>query len=153
MDEEHRDVYNRFGTVDFDPRKDELKLIVDIVVKYLVWLVVCWVSSFRRGSKAARTWLAIVGLLALAAELAVSLTEIELPVVDVFPINQLCEFELVLYFHVVFPLIVSLLCCLAETLYIDADQVCLETLQQIALNQKVCCLHFFLRAMKKFSLD
>eukprot|EP01036_Dinobryon_divergens_P032264 gene32264-41815_t len=42
MDETQRDIYNRFGERDltFDPRKDEIKLICDIGVTYVFWVVV-----------------------------------------------------------------------------------------------------------------
>jgi DnaJ-class molecular chaperone len=42
MDEQQRDLYNRFGdsNLKFDPRQDELKLLSGIAAVYIFWLVI-----------------------------------------------------------------------------------------------------------------
>src|SRR5690349_11840219 len=81
MDEGMRDIYNRFGAVDlqFDPRKDEIKLIADIAVVYLTWAVLAYLMTIPGGARASRTWLMILAVTMLAVEAAFKLTETALP--------------------------------------------------------------------------
>jgi hypothetical protein len=136
MDEEMRDVYNRFGSahLEFDPRKDELKLISDIVVVYLFWAVAGYIMTIPAGARACRTWLMILGLAVMAVEVAFKLTETQLP--DWMP-EGLTEHELVWYLHACFPAAVAALRVLAESLYVDADQTSLSVLKEVYLQQKV----------------
>ena len=137
MDEEQRDIYNRFGgerNTDFDPRKDEMKLISDISVKYLFWMVTAYVMTQPAGARASRTWIAIIGVAILAVEAAFSLTETELPA---WAPEQLTEHEVVVSLHCLFPLLVALLRCLAESLYVDVDQTAIAVLKELYLQQKV----------------
>lgn len=64
MDESTRDMYSRFGAMEsyeFDPRKDELKLLSDIAMNYLFWMVVVYVMTLPVSSRSCRTWIAILG--------------------------------------------------------------------------------------------
>jgi hypothetical protein len=102
MDEGTRDIYNRFGPVDlnFDPRKDEIKLIADIAVVYLTWAVLGYLMTIPAGAKASRTWLLILGVAMLAVEVAFKLTETTLP--EWAP-ESLTEYELIWFLHTAFP--------------------------------------------------
>jgi len=138
MDEEHRDLYNRFGgsSFDFDPRKDELKLITDVAVVYLFLGITAYLMTLPVGARGCRTWLAILGVAMLAVEVTFKLTDTAMP--EWMP-AALTEHELVFYLHCLFPLAVALLRVLAETLYVDADQTALAVLKEVYNQQKVCC--------------
>lgn len=136
MDEEARDLYNRFGTdnLQFDPRKDEIKLIADIAVVYLTWAVLGFLMTIPAGARASRTWLMILAVAMLAVEVAFKLTETELP--EWMP-ESLTEWEVVWLLHACFPGVVAALRVLAESLYVDADQTSLLVLKQVFVQQKV----------------
>lgn len=136
MDEEHRDIYNRFGggNLEFDPRKDELKLISDIGVQYLFWAVTGYVMTIPVGARASRTWLMILGVVLLAVEVSFKLTETALPA---WAPEGLTEHELVFYLHSAFPLVIAALRILAEALYVDADQTSYLVLKELYVHQKV----------------
>lgn len=135
MDEEQRDVYNRFGdNIVFDPRKDEIKLMTDISMEYLFLGLMAYVMTMPVGARASRTWIAILAIVMLAAEVMFKLTETALP--DWMP-HGLTEHELVFYLHCTFPLLVALLRILAESLYVDVDQTSLAVLREVYQQQKV----------------
>lgn len=136
MDEEHRDLYNRFGgnNFDFDPRKDEIRLISDVAVTYLFIGLTAYLMTLPVGARASRTWLAILGIAMLAVEVTFKLTDTVMP--EWMPAS-LTEHELVFYLHCLFPLAVALLRVLAETLYVDADQTTLAVLREVYFQQKV----------------
>ena len=136
MDEEQRDVYNRFGSgySQFDPRKDEMKLISDMAVTYLFWTVCGYIFTLPRGARACRTWAVIAGVAVLGVEVSFILTETQLPV---WAPEFLTEAELVRYLHCCFPLLLALLRCLAESLYVDVDQTSIAVLKEVFFQQKV----------------
>lgn len=136
MDEEHRDMYNRFGSssFDFDPRKDELKLMTDVAVEYLFFGLTAYLMTLPLGARSARTWLTILGIVMLAVEVMFKLTETTLP--DWMP-ETLTEHEVIFYLHSFFPLVVALLRMLSESLYVDVDQTALAVLKEVYLQQKV----------------
>lgn len=136
MNEEYRDMYNRFGGDDFefDPRKDEIKLITDLAVEYIFLGITAYLMTLPAGARASRTWITIIGILMLATEVTFKLTDAVIP--NWMP-QGLTEYELVYYIHSLFPLTVALLRILAETLYIDADQTSLSILKEVYYQQKV----------------
>lgn len=136
MDEEHRDMYNRFGSssFEFDPRKDELKLMTDVAVEYLFFGLTAYLMTLPLGARSARTWLTILGIVMLAVEVMFKLTETTLP--DWMP-ETLTEHEVIFYLHSFFPLVVTLLRMLSESLYVDVDQTALAVLKEVYLQQKV----------------
>jgi len=135
MDESQRDIFNRFGdsTLEFDPRKDEMKLISDIAVVYLFWIVLGYVMTLPMGARASRTWLMILGVLVLALEVCFCLTETALP--EWAP-ETLTESELLFYCHSLFPLCVAGLRCLSESLYVDCDQTSIAVLKDLHTQQQ-----------------
>lgn len=135
MDESSRDIYNRFGpsNLDFDPRKDEMKLISDIAVVYVYYIVVGYIMTLPVGARASRTWIAILGIILLVAEVCFALTESSLP--DWMP-DTLTEFELLFYLHSAFPVVIAGLRCLAEHLYVDPDHTSIAVLKEIFIQQK-----------------
>lgn len=136
MDEELRDIYNRFGPayLEFDPRKDEMKLISDMSLKYICFGLVTYVMTIPSSSRASRTWIIILGLVMLAAEVAFCLTETTIPI---WMPKSLIEYELLFYLESAFPLIVALLCALAKSLYVDVDQTTIAVLHDLMISQKV----------------
>lgn len=137
MDETQRDVYNRFGpyNLDFDPRRDELRLIVDLLTTYVFWGVVSYISTLSVGAKGSRTWIIIIGIIFLAIEVTLKLTESSLP--DWMP-KTLTEYEFVYYLHALLPSIIALLRSYSESVYIDVDNVTLQVLAEVWKHQKVC---------------
>ena len=143
MDESQRDAYNRFGpeALDFDPRKDEMKLISDLATVYLFWIVIGYLSTLSAGSKASRTWLMILGIGMVAVDVAFLLTEFTIPeaIYSVFP-SSLTEYEVRFYIQSLFPAIIMILRALAESLYVDVDQTSIAVLKDVFFHQKVCVL-------------
>lgn len=143
MDEEHRDMYNRFGSerFDFDPRKDELKLISDVAVMYLFLGITAYVMTLPVGARTSRTWLTVLGIAMLAVEVTFKLTNATIPA---WMPESLTEHQLVFYLHSFFPLLVAVLRIVAESLYVDADQTSLAVLKEVLLQQKVShYAHFY----------
>ena len=135
MDEEHRDIYNRFGSesIHFDPRKDEMKLISDIAVVYLFWIIVSYVMTLPLSARTSRTWIVILGIVILALEVMLTLTETSLPT---WAPEYLTEFELIFILHSTFPLLIALCRCLSEYLYVDVDATSIAVLKQLYSHQK-----------------
>ncbi len=79
MDENYRDIYNRFGLLssfDFDPRKDDLKLLTDVSLTYLFWGVVAYIVTLPTSARACRTWITIVGINQLKSISFILLTQL-----------------------------------------------------------------------------
>mmetsp|Transcript_25551 Transcript_25551/g.42838 ORF Transcript_25551/g.42838 Transcript_25551/m.42838 type:complete len:340 (-) Transcript_25551:283-1302(-) len=135
MDESQREIYNRFGEGDleFDPRKDEMKLISDISTVYLYWIVCSYIMTLPAGAQASRTWLIIIGIAVMALEVCFCLTETAIP--EWAP-ESLTEYELLFYLHSCFPLFIAALRCLAESLYVDIDQTSIAVLRDFSVHQK-----------------
>jgi len=148
MDEEHRDIYNRFGydSITFDPRKDEMKLISDISIIYIIWIILTYIITIPIETHTSRIWITIIGIIILAIDIAFLLTETILPSslsslssssIWLFQLSYLTEYELHLYIHSIYPLFIILCRILAEYLYIDTDSTSLAVLNQISTHQKV----------------
>ena len=135
MDEQQRDIYNRFGdnNLKFDPRQDELKLLSGIAALYIFWLVISYIFTIPIGAKSSRIWIAIIGITMLIVEVSLCLTESTLP--NWMP-NTLTEFELIRYMHSFFPAFLAGFRCLSEYLYVDIDQTSLQALQLLTENQE-----------------
>lgn len=136
MDDETRDLYNRFGenTLDFDPRKDELKLLSTIGFVYIQWFVVVYILTIPELTRASRTWIIFACIGMIVIEVMLSLTDTKLP--DYTPFN-LTEYELISLLHGIFPGIISSLLAIAAYFYIDIDRQCSILLTYIAAQQKV----------------
>ena len=136
MDEIQREVYNRFGSnsLDFDPRHDEIKLLADIGVVYIGWGIVAYIFTLPQAARSCRTWIAIVGLALLALEISFCLTEQSIP--NVFS-KHITEYEFIILCHSCFPLIIALLRCLSEALYVDIDKSTVEVLNSVTTTQLV----------------
>ncbi|RYH08378.1 hypothetical protein EON65_40930 [archaeon] len=136
MDEQLRDIYNRFGpnALDFDPRKDEMKLISDIAIQYVFWGVLSFIFTLHSSAKASRVWLAIVMIVILSAEVCFCLTGTSLPV-WMLP-NTLTEHELIFYLHSAYPAILAFLAALSMFLYVDIDLTSMAVLKDVFMHQQ-----------------
>ena len=134
MDEKNRDIFNRFGysAVGSDPRVDELKLISDTGVIYLMWGLATYFTTLTSGSKLARTWIILFLIIVLVAHVSFTLTEASFPLW--FP-AFLTEFELVMLLQSVFPGVLLLFRSLAEYLYVDSNKITSEAITHIKSNQ------------------
>lgn len=150
MDEEQRDIYNRFGydSISFDPRKDEMKLISDISIIYILWIVLTYIMTIPMEAHSSRTWLAILGIVMLAIDIAFLLTETSIPNTNTTSttsttttnwglLSYLTEYEVHLYVHSIYPLLIVLCRILSEYLYIDTDATSMAVLAEISIHQKV----------------
>ena len=136
MDEEQRNIYNRFGydSISFDPRKDEMKLVSDIGVLYVLWIVLSYIMTIPIEAHTSRTWLAILGIVMLAIDISFLLTDTDIPT---WCPTTLTEYEVHLYMHSIYPLLIVLCRCLSSYLYIDTDATSMAVLAQISSHQKV----------------
>jgi hypothetical protein len=138
MDEEQRDIYNRFGSVDnFDPRKDEFKLIADLLTIYLFWGVVAFIFTLPASARGSRTWITIGGIVMLVIDVALKLSETTVP--TWFP-KTLTEFEFIFYVYSAFPFFLAVLRAYTESVYIDLDSVTMTVLTDVTRHQKVSVL-------------
>jgi hypothetical protein len=138
MDETQREVYNRFGdeNLEFDPRQDEMKLLTEAVVVYLGWGVIAYTYTIPAGARSCRTWVAIGGLVLLALEIALILTDSSLPSnAGILP-KYLTEYEFILFCHSIFALVIAALRCLGEAYYVDADKTSILVLEGVIESQK-----------------
>jgi hypothetical protein len=137
MDELQRDLYNRFGllSANFDPRKDEMKLISDIIIKYVFWIVAAYIMTLPQGARAARTWITIIGIALLIIEACFCLSESTIPAWIPFP--SLTEHEVLFFLHNSFPAAISFLRCISEYLYVDIGKTSISVIQDISNQQKV----------------
>ncbi len=131
-----RDTYNRFGTdhLEFDPRKDEMQLVADIGIEFMFWGVVTYIMTLPKGARASRTWITILGIAFLAAEVFLLLTDTAIP--EWLP-PTLTEYELLFYLHSIFALLIAILQIFSESLYVDADKTSLVVLKEVYDSQKV----------------
>eukprot|EP01038_Epipyxis_sp_PR26KG_P010525 gene10525-14141_t len=135
MDEQQRDIYNRFGDqgLDFDPRKDEMKLISDMSLVYLFWGVTAYIMTLPIGARTSRNWIIIFGIAVLAVEVCFRLTETVTP--KWLP-DTMTESEIIFYLHMLFPLAITFFRGLAQYLYVDIDQTSIAVLKGVSQNQK-----------------
>jgi hypothetical protein len=137
MDEERRAVYDRFGPVadndGNDPRKNELEVISKMLLNYIFWGFNAMLITQPNSSRAARSWIPLLLVVALLTEVFFGLTETSLP--NWVPFPTLTEFEFVRYCHFMLALAFPLLAALAEKTFTDPDSALLEALV-IADEQK-----------------
>ena len=136
MDETKREIYNRFGSsaLDFDPRSDELKLLVGLGIVYLFWGVVVYVATFPKGARACRTWVTIVLIAMAIGEVFLCLTETTLPT---WMPGTTTEHEFVKIMHSVFPAVLVWLRCISEYVYVDVEECTRIVLSEVNKHQKV----------------
>lgn len=136
MDEGLRDVYNRFGSgsLEFDPRKDEVKLVSDMAAVYVFWGVVAFVMTANTAARAARTWITVLGIALLVVETMFSLTEASMPA-WMLPAT-LTEHELLFHLHSAFPVAIAMLSALSVSLHVDVNQTSLAVLKNVFVQQK-----------------
>jgi hypothetical protein len=136
MDDSLRDIYNRFGSesLDFDPRKDELKLLSNISFSYIYWFVLIYILTISQSARASRTWDIFLCIGVMITEVTLCLTDTSLP--TWVPFN-LTEYELVKWLHALLPGVISALRAIAEYSYADVDQQCGALLESILEQQKV----------------
>lgn len=135
MDEQQKDLYDRFGPekLNFDPRKDELKLLSDIAFRYVYWFVLVYVITIPETSRASRTWDIFVCIGMMIAEVTLCLTESKLP--TQVPLN-LTEFEMIELLHALCPTLIALLSVAAEYVFVDVDKQCAILLSFLAQQQR-----------------
>ncbi len=131
-----RDIYNRFGpfSLEFDPRKDEIKLMIDIATGFLFWGLYTYIITIPVPWRGGRSWIAILALVVLAAEVTFSMSEVEIPF-SFLP--TLTEYELMFYLHSIFPVIVIMLGVAAQHFYVDVDETSINVLNHIISHQQV----------------
>ena len=130
MDEQQRDIYNRFGEGDlsFDPRMDELKLIGSMGAVYLFWVVCVYFATMPKSSKVCRTWIAISGIAMMVVEVTLRLTESTIPT---FLPSNFTENMLINFLHSAFPGAILALRCVAESHYVDVQRSSMEVLGKV----------------------
>jgi hypothetical protein len=136
MDEDQRDIYNRFGEANlkFDPRKDEMKLIADMSLVYLFWAVVAYCLTIPKAMQGSRTWIAVLGIGLFAVDLSLTFTETTIP--DWMP-RTTTEHELLHLMHSTFPFLVAVLAVVAHSVYVDIDETSVALLEEIVANNQV----------------
>jgi len=136
MDDSQREIYNRFGEIDFsfDPRKDEMKLITEIGISYVFWIVIGYIMTLPIGARSSRTWIGIVGIFLLSVEVFMTLTETSIPT-WMIP-TTLTEYELIFLLHSIFPSLIAFLRLLSEYLYVDMDRTSIMVLEDFTAQQK-----------------
>lgn len=134
MDEKTRDIYNRYGSgVSTDPRLDELKLIGDISLKYLLWGLLAYLVTSNPGTRMCRTWVMLTLLCMLAVEVAFSLTESSIP--SWLPGN-FTEYELIFALHGIFPGVLLAFRSAVERMYVDINRVTADVLNHLLSHQE-----------------
>ncbi len=136
LDENLRDIYNRFGVdhLDFDPRKDELQLVADVSIEFLFWGMIVYVMTLTTGGRASRSWIAVAGIVLLIVEVLFLMTESIIP--NWLP-HTLTEYELLFYLRTGFVFVIALLTILSELVYVDVDHTATAVLKEIFEHQKV----------------
>lgn len=130
MDEQQREIYNRFGEGDlsFDPRMDELKLIGTMGAVYLFWIVCVYFATMPKSSRVSRTWISICGIAMLVVEVSLRLTESSIPS---FMPGTVTENNLINLMHSMFPGVILLLRCVAEAYYVDVQGYSVDALGKV----------------------
>ena len=138
MDETKRDIYNRFGedSLQFDPRADELKLLLGLGGIYLFWGVCTYIATLPASARACRTWVVMVLILMLICEVFLCLTETALP--SWMPASW-TEHEFASLMHSIFPLALVLLRCVSEYFYVDINHFSVIVLNALSKHYKVTC--------------
>lgn len=138
MDEEKREVYNRFGSdhLKFDPRKDELKMLTDVGTGYLFWAIFAYFVTATKSTRSSRSWITILGIIMLIVELCFCISE-EITIPPQIAPTTLTEYEGIYYLHSIFPVVVVMLATLARTMYVDVDETSVQVLNGVIEHQKV----------------
>ncbi len=145
MDDKQRDIYNRFGegVLPNDPRAEELKYIVQLVTKYLLWIIATYICTINAAANVSRTWLSILGIALLIAEVSMCLSSSWKVPTNAWNVkSSLTEHELIGFCHSLFPAAILILRCIAEFIYVDIDALSAEILvaigtQQIEVNNAI----------------
>jgi hypothetical protein len=136
IDENLRDIYNRFGprNLEFDPRKDEIKLMIDIATGFFFWGLFSYVVTLPTSWRGARSWIALLALVLLGAEVVFAMSGTEIPA---FLHPTLTEYELIFYLNSAFPIVIVLLGASAQYFYMDMDATSISVLNDVVAHQKV----------------
>lgn len=137
IDEAQRDIYNRFGDgkLDFDPRKDEFQLISEMLTVYVFWTITSYIATMPSGARASRTWIMIIGIVVMAIEVVLCLTETTMP--EWASLNKRStEYELIYMLHSIFPGLIIGFRCLSEYLYVDVNSSSILVLEDVFQQQE-----------------
>lgn len=125
--------------MEFDPRLDEIMLFVDIGTVYLFWAVVMYIFTIPVGSRASRTWIAMVGVSVVVVHFLFTIGEVSLPeLLKTTPmLATLTEHECILLLNSILPVVIVTLVFLAESMYFDLNRYTLMFLEKSVNRNKV----------------
>lgn len=135
MDEDMRDTYNKFGKVKIDPRHDELRLQISIILPYILWAILCFILTSSHNSSSSRPWLAGLLLVLCIAESIVIFFDIS----DVFKFwsTTWTEHETINLMHHMLPFMLSLIIAINQYYFFDIDLFTIDMLQKFDEKHKV----------------
>ena len=135
MDDEKRDIYNRFGAsrLDSDPRHNELRLVLELIGEYLLWGLVVFIATMPKGSKGCRVWIGLILLSMASIQGLYTISDAELS----FRTLHFTEHELILLIHKSFPLVLMILVSLSQFYFLNTEIFTVETLDSVLQSQQV----------------
>ena len=162
VDVDSRDIYNRFGITastaagtagtastttnnasKYDPRKDELKLVSDIAIAYVFWVIVCLVITTPVQTRGARSFNIMGGMVMLVVECMLTFSEpnaqsvvISAYLLPFMASAKLTEYEFIFALHSLFPVFVVGACSVAALMYTDIQRVTFAVLHDVLVMQK-----------------
>ena len=136
MDDRKRETYDLFGVrgLEFDPRNDELQLLMGLVGAYLSWWVILYIVTVPRPARSCRWWAQFVLLVMMAGEVSLYLMDIRLPFKDVL---FMTEHQFLVTLHSMFPFLLAMLFCYSESVYVDMERGVTAFVEGTLRNQKV----------------
>lgn len=136
MDNNSRETYDLFGAdgLKFDPRNDELHLMLGVFSAYTCWWVILFVVTIPKQARSARGWSQLALLLMMLVEVFVYLADLRIPFKDTIPMT---EYEFINLLHSLFPFVMAILFCYSSHIYQDSDGLLAEFVETTARTQKV----------------
>ena len=131
MDQELREVYNKFGPegVKQNRRFDESTLLIEIAIYYATWGMLAFVLTLGKQSSNARNWIFTGQIIMLIAQASLMFQESK-NIPDWF-LPKWTDHEMILFMQSLFPAFLNGCRCLGGVLYVDQDELMQKRLQAL----------------------
>jgi hypothetical protein len=135
MDDNKRDIYNRFGEsrLDADPRLNELRAILELLGTYVFWGILVFSATIPKGSKGCRIWISLILLSMISIEGLYTIFDGELT----FRTLHFTEHEIILMLHKSFPFILMILVSFSQFYFLSTEIFAVDTLDSVLQSQQV----------------
>lgn len=123
-----------------DPRDEEFRLIIDMIVFYLSWFIGLIIITVPKSSHSSRFWSSIYLTLVIIVHTVFTFAEIQITTLPFKISSTLTEYEFIRFLQLGIPVIFLVFRFIAEWSYVDVETETIKYLVTISQNHQVFSL-------------